>query len=55
MMHLNFFVVGFDHVPENMAPVVVLTLSVTEPFIAVLAPALNHAPSIVDTAVNTRK
>lgn len=54
-MHLNFFMVGFHHVPEYMTSVVVLTFTVAEPFIAVLAPALNNTSSVVDSTVNTRK
>ena len=35
-MHLHLLMVGFYHMPEYMASIVVLPLSITEPLVAVL-------------------
>lgn len=52
-MHRDLFVVGLDHVPENMRSVVVLTFSVAEPFVAIFRLALHHCAHIMDAAIAT--
>ena len=52
-MNLDFLVVGFYHVPKNMATVFVLTLAIAEPLLANFA--LDNTPGIMDSAINTRK
>ena len=45
---------GLDQVENNMAAVLILSLAIAEPLVAVLVKTLNHGLRVVDPAVGTR-
>jgi hypothetical protein len=50
-MNLNLFVIGFDHMPKNVAAKFICPFSITKPFIAILRFALDHAFGVVDATI----
>jgi hypothetical protein len=51
-MDLNFFVISFNHMPQDMTSIIILTFAIAKPFVAVFTQAFNHASGVVDSAVN---
>jgi hypothetical protein len=50
-MNLNLFVIGFDHMPKNVAAKFICPFSITKPFIAIFRFALNHGFGVVNATI----